>query len=57
VVAVSLATIVTEHFLIDRGLPAVAVAVAALGVAAEVATQEVLLRGIRQELRSGGGAA
>jgi hypothetical protein len=55
VVVVSLGAIVTEHFLIDRGLPLVAGAVAA--VAAEVALQLVLLRGIRQELRDGGAPA
>jgi hypothetical protein len=57
VVVVSLGAIVTEPLLIDRGLLAVAVAVAVLAVAAEVALQEVLLRGIRQELRGGGAAA
>ena len=57
VVVVSLGAIVTEHFLIDRGLIAAAILVAALAVAAEVALQEALLRGIRQELRGGGGAA
>jgi hypothetical protein len=56
VVVVSLAAIVTEHFLIDRGLIAAAIAVAALAVAAEVAAQQALLRGIRQELRGGGAA-
>ena len=55
--AVSLAAIATEHFLIDRGLPAVAIVVAALAVAAEVALQQAALRGIRQDLRGGGGAA
>jgi hypothetical protein len=57
VVVVSVAAIVTEHFLIDRGLIVAAIAVAALAVAAEVAVQQALLRGIRQELRGGGGAA
>ena len=57
VVVVSLGAIVTEHFLIDRGLIVTAIAVAALAVAAEVALQQALLRGIRQELRAGGGAA
>ena len=56
VVVVSLGAIVTEHFLIDRGLIVAAIAVAALAVAAEVALQQALLRGIRQELRSGGAA-
>jgi hypothetical protein len=54
---VCLATIVTEHFLIDRGLLAAAIVVAALAVVAEVAAQQAALRGIRQELRAGGGAA
>jgi hypothetical protein len=57
VVVVCVAAIVTEHFLIDRGLPAAAIVVAALGVVAEVAATQAALRGIRQELRAGGGAA
>ena len=57
VVVVCVAAIVTEHFLIDRGLPAAAIVVAALAVVAEVACQQAALRGIRQELRVGGGAA
>jgi len=57
VVVVSLAAIATEHFLIDRGLLAAAIVVAALGVVAEVALLQAQLRGIRQELRAGGGAA
>jgi hypothetical protein len=57
VVLVSLGAIVAEPLLIGRDLLAAAVAVAVLAVAAEVALQEVLLRGIRQELRGGGGAA
>jgi hypothetical protein len=57
VVVVCLAAIATEHFLIDRGLLAAAIVVAALAVAAEVALQRAALRGIRQELRAGGGAA
>ena len=56
-VVVSLAAIVTEHFLIDRGLAAAAIAVAALAVVAEVAATQAALRGIRQELRAGGGMA
>jgi hypothetical protein len=56
VVVVSAGALVTEHFLIDRDLIAAAIAVAALAVAAEVALQQVLLRGIRQELRDGGAA-
>jgi hypothetical protein len=54
---VSLAAIVTEHFLIDRGLLAAAVVVAALAVVAGVVSVQAALRGIRQELRVGGGAA
>jgi hypothetical protein len=57
VVMVSVGTIVLEHFLIDRGLTPVAIAVATLAVAVEVALQQALLGGIRQELRGGGGAA
>jgi hypothetical protein len=57
VIVVCLAAIVTEHFLIDRGLPVAAIAVAALAVVAEVAAQQAALRGIRQELRGGGGSA
>jgi hypothetical protein len=57
VVVVTLATIAIEHFLIDRGLLAAAIVVAALAVVAEVALQQAALRGIRQELRAGGGAA
>ena len=57
VVVVCLAALGTEHFLIDRGLLAAAIVVAALAVVAEVAAQQAALRGIRQELRAGGGAA
>jgi hypothetical protein len=57
VVVVSLGAIMSEHFLIDRGLTAAAIVVAALAVAAELALQQALLRGIRQELRHGGGLA
>jgi hypothetical protein len=56
VAVVSIGGMMTEHFLIDRGLIAAAIAVAALAVAAEVALQQVLLRGVRQELRGGGAA-
>ena len=56
VVVVCLGTIVAEHLLIERGLNAAAIAVAALAVAAEVALQQAQLRGIRQELRAGGAA-
>jgi hypothetical protein len=55
--AVSLAAIVTEHFLIDRGLLVAAIAVAALAVVAGVVSVQAALRGIRQDLRGGGGAA
>lgn len=54
---VSLTAIVTEHFLIDHGLLAAAVAVAALAVVAGVVSVQAALRGIRQDLRAGGGAA
>ena len=54
---VSLAAIVTEASLIRDGLLAAAIVVAALAVAAEVAAQRAQLRGIRQDLRDGGGAA
>jgi hypothetical protein len=57
IVVVSVAALATEHFLIDRGLPAAAVVVAALAVVAEVAATQAALRGIRKELRVGGGAA
>jgi len=56
-IVVSFVALVTETFLIDRGLPAAAIVVAALAVVAEVAAQQAALRGIRQELRAGGGAA
>jgi hypothetical protein len=56
-VVVCLAVIATEHFLIDRGLLVAAIVLAALGVVAEVVCQQAALRGIRQELRGGGGAA
>ena len=55
-VVVTLGAMVAEQFLIDRGLLAVAVAVAALAVAAEVALQQALLRVTRRELRAGRGA-
>ena len=54
---VSLAALVTEHFLIDRGLLVAAVVVAALAVVAGVVSVQAALRGIRQDLRVGGGAA
>jgi hypothetical protein len=55
--AVSLGAIVTEHFLIDRGLLVAAVVVAALAVVAGVVSVQAALRGIRQDLRAGGGPA
>ena len=57
VVVVCLAALMTEHFLIDRGLLLAAIVVAASAVVAEVTAQQAALRGIRQELRGGGGAA
>jgi hypothetical protein len=54
---VCLAAILTEHSLIDRGLLVAAIAVAVLAVVAEVAAQQAFLRGIRRDLRGGGGAA
>jgi hypothetical protein len=54
---VSLAAIVTEHFLIDHGLLVAAVVVAALAVVAGVVSVQAAVRGIRQALRAGGGAA
>ena len=57
VVVVSLGAITTEHLLIERGLVAAAIAVAAVAVGAEVALVQVLLWGIRQELRDGEGPA
>ncbi|HUA27611.1 MAG TPA: hypothetical protein VMC03_01900 [Streptosporangiaceae bacterium] len=56
VVTVCLAALVAEHFLVDRSLIAAAIVVAAFGVAAEVALLQAAVRGIRQELRGGGGA-
>jgi hypothetical protein len=54
---VSLAVGLIEHFLIERDLIAAAIVVVALAVAVEVALQLAWLRGIRQALRDGGGAA
>jgi hypothetical protein len=47
----------TESFLIGRGLLAVAIVLAALGVAVEVGLLRAALWVTRQELRGGGGAA
>ena len=55
--AVSLAALLTERFLIDRDLLVAAVAVAALAVVAGVISGQAALRGIRQHLRAGGPAA
>lgn len=57
IIVVSVAALVTENFLISRGLLVATIVVAALAVVAEVAGQQAALRGIRQELRGGGGAA
>jgi hypothetical protein len=54
---VSVAALVTETFLIDRGLLVAAVAVAALAVVAGVVSVQAALRGIREDLRAGGGTA
>ena len=56
-IVVSFAALVTETVLIRHGLLVAAIVVAALAVAAEVAGQQAALRGIRQDLRAGGGAA
>jgi hypothetical protein len=53
----SSAALVTEHLLIDRGLLVAAVAVAAIAVVAAMVSVQAALRGIRQDLRAGGGAA
>jgi hypothetical protein len=47
----------TETFLIRRGLLVAAIVVAVLAVAAQVALLQARLRGVRQELRDGGGVA
>ena len=54
---VSIAANGTETSLIRRDLLAAAIVVAVLAVVAEVAATQAALRGIRQELRAGGGAA
>jgi hypothetical protein len=56
-IVVGAAALVTEAFLIRRGLVVAAIIVAALAVVAEVACQQAQLRGIRQDLRAGRGAA
>ena len=57
ILVVFLAAGETEFLLIRHGLLAAAIAVAALGVAAEMACLQVALRVTRRELRGGGGAA
>jgi hypothetical protein len=57
IIVVGIAAFGTETPLIRRGLLVAAIVVAALAVAAEVAAQQAHLRGIRQDLRAGGGAA
>jgi hypothetical protein len=57
IIVVAAAALVTEFFLIRRSLIVAAIVVAALAVAAEVVLQQAHLRGIRQDLRGGGGAA
>jgi hypothetical protein len=54
---VSLAALVTERILIDRGLLVAAVVVAALTVLAGMVGVHAAVRGIRDNLRAGGGAA
>lgn len=56
-IVVSVAALGTEAFLIRRGLLVAAIVVAALALVAEVAGQQAALRGIRHDLRAGGGAA
>ena len=56
-VVVALAALGTEFLLIRHGLTAAAIVVAALAVAAEMAGHQAQLRGIRQDLRAGGGPA
>jgi hypothetical protein len=55
VVAIALGE--TEYLLLERGLPAAAIAVAGLAVVAEMALLQAALRVTRRELRGGGGAA
>jgi hypothetical protein len=56
-IVVSVAAYGTETFLIRRNLLAAAIVVAAVAVVAEVACCRAHLRGIREGLRAGGGAA
>jgi hypothetical protein len=57
IIVLAAAALVTEAFLIDRGLLLPAIVVAVLAVVAEVAAQQAQLRGIRQDLRAGRGPA
>jgi hypothetical protein len=57
IIVVGVAALVTETSLIRRDLIVAAIVVAALAVVAEVVGQQVHLRGIRQDLRAGEGAA
>ncbi len=57
ILVVFLAASETEFLLVGRGLLVAAIAVAAVGVAAEMALLQAALRVTRQELRGGGGAA
>jgi hypothetical protein len=57
IIVVEAAALVTEFFLVRRGLLVAAMVVAALAVVAEVALQQAHLRGIRQDLRAGGGTS
>ena len=57
IIVVGIAAFVTEAFLIRRGLIVAAIVIAALAVAAEAAAQQAHLRGIRQDVRAGRGAA
>ena len=57
ILGVFLAAGETEFLLIERGLLVAAIAVAAAGVAAEMALLQAALRVTRRELRGGGGAA
>jgi threonine/homoserine efflux transporter RhtA len=57
IIVVSFAALVTESFLIHRGLIVAAIVLAVLGVVVEVALQRAQLRAIRQKLRGGGEAA
>ena len=56
VVLVCLAAIVTEHFLIDRGLLAAAIVVGVLATLAGTGCWQGHLRGIRRDLETGRGA-